>query len=64
MGKVKFLSTLHYFFVEFVVYPYFPQLLIETPRNLRDPSFDFQFPGGLIARVTPVPIPNTEVKPC
>jgi hypothetical protein len=26
-------------------------------------SFDFQFPGGLTARVTPVPIPNTEVKP-
>jgi hypothetical protein len=23
-----------------------------------------RFPGGLIARVTPVPIPNTEVKPC
>src|SRR5271154_2071298 len=22
------------------------------------------FPGGLTARVTPVPIPNTEVKPC
>ena len=27
-------------------------------------NFDFQFPGGLTARVTPVPIPNTEVKPC
>ena len=24
----------------------------------------FEFPGGLTARVTPVPIPNTEVKPC
>ena len=24
----------------------------------------FKFPGGLTARVTPVPIPNTEVKPC
>src|ERR1700732_2805303 len=23
-----------------------------------------KFPGGLTARVTPVPIPNTEVKPC
>jgi hypothetical protein len=23
-----------------------------------------EFPGGLTARVTPVPIPNTEVKPC
>src|ERR1700728_2395884 len=24
----------------------------------------YKFPGGLTARVTPVPIPNTEVKPC
>ena len=32
-------------------------------RNFDVRSFDFQFLGGLTARVTPVPIPNTEVKP-
>ena len=32
-------------------------------RNFDVGSFDFQFLGGLTARVTPVPIPNTEVKP-
>jgi hypothetical protein len=32
--------------------------------RLPESDFDFQFPGGLTARVTPVPIPNTEVKPC
>ena len=28
-----------------------------------DPQLNFDFPGGHIAGVTPVPIPNTEVKP-
>ena len=31
--------------------------------GFREPSFDIQVSGGLTARVTPVPIPNTEVKP-
>ena len=54
-------------------FAYFLRLLIENrlvkPEcalrafRLRDSTFDFQFPGGLTARVTPVPIPNTEVKP-
>jgi hypothetical protein len=50
-------------------------LLIETPSFVSRPGagglFEFRsrvsihkFPGGLTARVTPVPIPNTEVKPC
>jgi hypothetical protein len=50
-------------------------LLIETLNFVSKPgarallripisSFDYKFPGGLTARVTPVPIPNTEVKPC
>jgi hypothetical protein len=43
--------------------PYFLQLLIETQPIVLGLGFDFQFPGGLTARVTPVPIPNTEVKP-
>ena len=28
-----------------------------------DSQLNFDFPGGHIAGVTPVPIPNTEVKP-
>jgi hypothetical protein len=35
-------------------------LLDTTPAGLRTP-FDF-FPGGYTGEVTPVPIPNTEVK--
>ena len=31
---------------------------------LHEPRKQHEFPGGLTARVTPVPIPNTEVKPC
>ena len=36
-----------------------------TGRMSRQPLwvFDIQFPGGHRSRVTPVPIPNTEVKP-
>src|ERR1700733_6313537 len=54
----------------------FLQLLIETLHfgfergvccsrlEFRSPVSMHKFPGGLTARVTPVPIPNTEVKPC
>ena len=35
-----------------------------TPAFQHDIRFiDIDFPGGHIAGVTPVPIPNTEVKP-
>jgi hypothetical protein len=36
----------------------------EGPFDLQLSTFDFsEFPGDHTARVTPVPIPNTEVKP-
>jgi hypothetical protein len=37
--------------------------LRETLNSCLSYDFDIDFPGGHIAGVTPVPIPNTEVKP-
>ena len=38
-------------------------LSAEAPRGAKAETPGSQFPGGHRGRVTPVPIPNTEVKP-
>src|ERR1700732_2477023 len=43
----------------FLQFQIFPEI-----SCLHEPRKHHKFPGGLTARVTPVPIPNTEVKPC